>query len=754
MRRLPLMVLLAGVILLAVGLLTTAGSLASQRQQDKALQRDAAQVSAAFTSYFERARSLDLLLAQNPAVRPNGVDSSAVVSRAVNARANRALKYLERLYPGAIGEACLINERGVELARVTFGVPAPISDMSSEEATAPFFAPTLALKPGEVYQAAPYVSADTTDWVISNSTLVARPDGGSLLVHFEVSLGSFQQFLTTSSTSRHVAVVDQSTGRTILADNADLPTADADFPLSPYRDVLGSGSMTPRTVQVDGERLAVSAVSDKAGNANHWAIVQWSTRDASLLPPWVGGVGTAAGIALILLFLIISRRQHTALRMAARLDHLTGMANRKALEEAMDYAVSRAARDGERVGVLMLDLDGFKQINDTLGHDRGDLVLQEIGRRLHANTFEYDTAARLGGDEFAVVLRQLHDTVDVATVAHRLREALVRPMQIDGVPRFVGVSIGAAVYADHGMAAADLLRAADAAMYRAKRGHEGVRVYDSGTSTGAHESWLAAELLLAIENDEITMVYQPELALDTGRIVGVEALARWMRPGEPDVTPAEFVPLAEQTGLIRQLTHLTLRKALDEVKVWHDAGAPVPVSVNLSAILATDRTLPAEVGLVLAERGLTGAALVLEITETAVIEDIGVACEVLGELRSMGIRIELDDFGNGYASIKGLLEMPLDGIKIDRDLVNDVSPGAQQLLAAAIDMGKALRLYVVAEGIENQTGLDAVRQLGADIVQGYHLGRPMSSQDVLLAMTDTDRALLAQPSTLGGSAHS
>jgi EAL domain-containing protein (putative c-di-GMP-specific phosphodiesterase class I) len=248
------------------------------------------------------------------------------------------------------------------------------------------------------------------------------------------------------------------------------------------------------------------------------------------------------------------------------------------------------------------------------------------------------------------------------------------------------------------------------------------------------------------------MVYQPEHALDTGRIVGVEALARWARPGEPDVTPSEFVPLAEQTGLIRQLTHLTLRKALDEARVWYDAGAPVPVSVNLSAILATDRTLPEHIGLLLAERGLTGAALVLEITETAVIEDIGVACEVLGQLRSMGIRIELDDFGNGYASIKGLLEMPLDGIKIDRDLVNDVSPGAQQLLAAAIDMGKALRLYVVAEGIENQTGLDAVRLLGADIVQGYHLGRPMSSADLLLAITSTDQALPVQQTTLDGTA--
>ena len=345
MRRLPIIVLLAGVILLAVGLLTTAGSLASQRQQDKALQRDAAQVSAAFTSYFERARSLDLLLAQNPAMRPIGVDSSAVVSKAVNARANRALEYLERLYPGAIGEACLINERGVELARVTFGIPAPISDMSIGGGDGPLLRADVGVEARGGLPGGALRVRGHQGWVISNSTLVDRPDGGSLLVHFEVSLGSFQPFLTTSSTSRHVAVVDQSSGRTILCRQRRSAGCGRRFPVVALSATsLGSGSMTPRTVQVDGERLAVSAVSDKAGNANHWAIVQWSTRDASLLPPWVGGVGTAAGIALILLFLIISRRQHTALRMAARLDHLTGMANRKALEEAMDYAVSRRSQ--------------------------------------------------------------------------------------------------------------------------------------------------------------------------------------------------------------------------------------------------------------------------------------------------------------------------------------------------------------------------------------------------------------------------
>ena len=180
-------------------------------------------------------------------------------------------------------------------------------------------------------------------------------------------------------------------------------------------------------------------------------IVEWSTTRASFLPPWIGVAATSVGIGLIVIFLNVLRRQQGALRMTARLDHLTGLANRKALEEALEEGVAVAAKPGgERVAVLMLDLDGFKQINDTLGHDMGDLVLQEIGRRLHANTFEYDTAARLGGDEFAVVLRQLRGADDVAAVAHRLREAITRPIDIDGEPRFIGVSVGAAVYAEHG----------------------------------------------------------------------------------------------------------------------------------------------------------------------------------------------------------------------------------------------------------------------------------------------------------------
>ncbi len=336
-----------------------------------------------------------------------------------------------------------------------------------------------------------------------------------------------------------------------------------------------------------------------------------------------------------------------------------------------------------RVAVLMIDLDGFKQVNDTLGHDKGDLVLQKIGRRLHANTFEYDTAARLGGDEFAVVLRELREADDVAAVAHRLREALIRPIDIAGVARASG---------------------------------------------------LAAELLLVIESDRLELAFQPEFSLESGDIVGVEALARWHRQDDGDVPPSEFIPLAEQTGLIRQLTRLTLCKALDEVRAWRTAGIGVPVRVNLSAQLAGERSLPAEVSALLDERGLGGDALVLEITETAVIRDLEAATEVLRSLRSIGVRIELDDFGTGYSSFKALHALPLDGVKIDRALVNDPGESSQQLLAATVDIGRREGLNIVAEGIENSAGLELVRRLGINSAQGYHLARPMTSDAVRLLL--------------------
>jgi predicted signal transduction protein with EAL and GGDEF domain len=354
--------------------------------------------------------------------------------------------------------------------------------------------------------------------------------------------------------------------------------------------------------------------------------------------------------------------------------------------------------------------------------------------------FEYDTAARLGGDEFAVVVRHLREAEDVASVAHRLRDALTRPIEIDGIPRFIGASIGAAVHPIHGRSGAELLRGADAAMYRAKRNREGVRVYDVGTVEGVSALGLAAELLTAIDEGKLELAFQPEYSLSTGEIIGVEALARWQRPGHGAVPPIEFIALAEETGLIRSLTSLTLRLALDEAQLWQQRGVHIPVSVNLSGRVAADRSLPAEVRTLLEERGLGPDALVLEITETAVISDREGGVAVLHELRDSGVRVELDDFGTGYASFGALHDLPLDGVKIDRSLVVDQSRGGPRLLAATIENAQHLGLKVVAEGIEDADALDLVRRLGCDSAQGYHIGRPMTPE-ALRALLSAGRSV-------------
>ncbi|MEY2437570.1 MAG: hypothetical protein QOF97_2406 [Acidimicrobiaceae bacterium] len=722
-RVTPFVALLLGVALLATGLLLTTSAVGQEHQQQRTLQRDAAQVSAAFTAYFERARSLDLLLAQE---RSFAASEQGLVDRDA---ANSALGYLQVLYPAAIGEVCIINSRGAELARVTQGNAAPVADLSANEASNPFYAPTLALGPGEVYQAPPYVSPDTGQWVISNSTWIRLAHGERLIVHFEVSFDSFAPYVNTSAGSSHVAVVNRGNGQVLLQDRTALPATDpqGEFLVTGWSGAFTTMTSTDGMTVVDGQPAAYRIIDREAGNANDWYVVEWSTARPSLVPVWGGVATTAVGVLLVSIALLVLRRQQATLRRAARLDHLTGLANRKALEEALDEAVAAAQSGGDSVAILMLDLDGFKQVNDSLGHDKGDLVLQEIARRLFANVFEYDTAARLGGDEFAVVLRHLRVADDVAAVAHRLREALIKPIEIDGIARFIGASIGAASPPDHGQTAEELLRNADAAMYRAKRDREGVRVYDAGTLAGASALGLAAELLTAIDDSTLELAFQPEFSLATDEIVGVEALARWDRPGHGPVPPIEFIALAEETGLIRSLTSLTLRLALDEAKAWQGRGVHVPVSVNLSGRVVADRSFPAEVIALLDQRGLSAATLVLEITETAVISDRESAVEVLERLRAAGVRIELDDFGSGHTSFGALNDLPLDGLKIDRSLVVDPSDGGPRLLAATIESAQRLGLKVIAEGIEDAPTLDLVRQLGCDTAQGYYLGRPMTS---------------------------
>jgi predicted signal transduction protein with EAL and GGDEF domain len=352
-----------------------------------------------------------------------------------------------------------------------------------------------------------------------------------------------------------------------------------------------------------------------------------------------------------------------------------------------------------------------------------------VARRLRESTGADGVAARLGGDEFAVLLTS--PPGDVVARAHRLQEALSRPVEVEGAAHFVGVSVGAAVLPHHGHTLEELLRNANVAMYQATRARGGVRLYDPGTVEGAADMELAAELMTAIDTEQVRLAFQPIHDARTGEVAGVEALARWNRPGHGPMPPDRFVALAERAGLIRGLTRLTLRLALDEVAVWRRLRVSLPVSVNLSPFLVADESLPEHVAGELATRGLNPGCLVLEVTESGAVEADGVAVGVLQRLRAMGVRIELDDFGSGYASFSAMAGLPLDGVKLDRGLVVEQAKADEpRLLAASVEMAHALGLTVVAEGIEDEALLALVRGIGCDLVQGYLLGRPMPPEEL------------------------
>lgn len=736
MIRNPLVALMTGMGLLISGIAVHVEAASEQDQLRANLSHDAVAVSRDIGAYFERARSIDLMLAQTRLTDDAG--------RFDRARVSEVYRYLEEvLYPGAISEACLINEKGVELARVTNGASATSKDLSSDERDNPFFAPTLRMGRNEVYQSVPYLSQDTHTWVMAQSTWIPSAQG-RLIVHFELRLSSLEAAVSHGGIDRHAAVVDAASGRILLAGDPSLSPrysksrADKDRTLATdFKEAdwsraaarLGTGS---GTIQVDGRTGTFQRVDVAAHNVNRWYVVQWSTGSGGPISSTTGWLLGTVGALMIAVALLFTRRQQRQLRRMAAHDPLTGIANRRGVEAEIERVVDRAGRP---VCVLLMDLDGFKQINDTHGHQSGDEVLREIASRLRDNTLESDTVGRLGGDEFVVVLTAIDNAHDAETVAHRLRDALIRPVFVDDLERFVGVSIGVAIAPQHGRSAQELLRNADSAMYEAKRNHGGVKVYEEGRRQEADTLAIAAQLLNAINDDRIELAFQPVYSLADDSVCGAEALARWDRLERDDAgreivvpePPGVFIPLAERTGLIRRLTHLTLRKALDEARAWRDGGHPLPVSVNLSAQLVGDATLVDFMSEQLATRGLPGSALVLEVTETAAVADGDQGWPVLDALRALGVRILLDDFGAGHASFGVMRRLPLDGVKIDRDLLADQLHTEAHLLTAAVRVAERFNLEITAEGIEDDAGLELSRRVGSHVAQGYHLARPMSA---------------------------
>ncbi len=432
------------------------------------------------------------------------------------------------------------------------------------------------------------------------------------------------------------------------------------------------------------------------------------------------------------------KERTAALEHQALHDLLTGLPNRTLLRDRLQQATLAAGRTGSGVALLVLDLDAFKEINDSLGHHRGDLVLKEIGPRLRVGVRESDTVARLGGDEFAIVLPGA-DRSTATHIARRTLESLEPPLVVEGRPVEVGASLGVALYPEHGEDADILLRHADTAMYSAKRSTGGFTFYESRDDTEARHAGLTTQLRHAIGRDEFALDYQLQVDFRTRRFTAVEALLRWRHPEQGLISPAEFIPLAERRGMMKPLTQWVLNAALRQRREWHTAGIELPVAVNLSTRNLLDPELAQTIADLLGRWQLQPDQLAVEITESAIMAEPERARGTVFDLREMGMRVSIDDFGTGYSSLAYLHRLAVDQIKVDRSFVMAMphDKSAATIVRATVDLGHALGIEVVAEGVESQQVWDQLASLGCDQAQGYFIGRPAGASDVTRRLAES-----------------
>ena len=443
----------------------------------------------------------------------------------------------------------------------------------------------------------------------------------------------------------------------------------------------------------------------------------------------------AVGLLLVwaALYRIVSLASRRLRRQATH-DALTGLPNRMLLEDRIERALALPARGQHELAVLFIDLDRFKEINDTLGHAYGDELLRQVALRLREVLRHGDTLARLGGDEFAVLLPNVQDRGSVELVADRLRDALHRSFSAGGTTLDVEASIGVALSSEHGTTADELLASADIAMYSAKEHKAGAVFFDPQDRVNTPSRLtILGDLRRALEAcDQLSLHFQPKHALDDERLIGVEALLRWQHPERGNVPPADFIELAEGTGIIHRLTERVLREALAQSRRWVHAGHYVPIAVNLSTRCLLDTHLPEHVGALLAEFDVPPELLRLEVTESAVMGDPARATDVLQRLHDLGVRLSIDDFGTGYTSMAYLRRLPVDELKVDRSFVTSMTSNEHDavLVRTAIDLGHNLGLTIVAEGVENAGHVAALRALDCDIAQGDHYARPMPAAEL------------------------
>ena len=472
----------------------------------------------------------------------------------------------------------------------------------------------------------------------------------------------------------------------------------------------------------------------------------------ALAPIVVASAG--ASIALVPLCLVPALGVYAGAREAARHAHrafhdaLTDLPNRLLLHERLNRALTNAEETGRAVTLMIVDLDDFKAVNDTLGHAYGDRLLERVGVRLRATLSEHDLIARLGGDEFAVLPDGPVGASAGRAIAERLVTALEEPFDVDGVLLEVRASVGVASFPEHGIGADELLRRADVALYCAKASQYPVALYSAAQDHYTVDRLLlAGQLRRGIDAGEIILEYQPKFPLRGGRPAGVEALARWRHPALGQIGPDGFIALAEQSGHINRLTEEVLRMAISQSAQWRAAGVDLRMSVNVSPRSLVDPHLPSLIRELLDEYDVDPQGLQLEITESRAVPTGRVAVAVLEELRAVGVGIAIDDFGTGFSSLVQLQRLPVDEIKIDRSFVANMahSPGDAGIVRSTIDLARNLGLVVTAEGVESEEAREQLAEMGCELAQGYGLCRPLPADRCLQAVLDCP----LEPTALG-----
>ncbi|HWE54521.1 MAG TPA: GGDEF domain-containing protein [Acidimicrobiales bacterium] len=482
-----------------------------------------------------------------------------------------------------------------------------------------------------------------------------------------------------------------------------------------------SGHPLPALVAVpvflDEQGVAVLVVGDDRPDG-------FGAEDVRLLEAVAANLGTAltSSHRLDQLRLEVAARQHQALH-----DSLTGLGNRVMFGNRVGVALEERGRD-ERVGVMLMDLDGFKDINDTLGHHTGDAVLQEVAARILDRLGLERSAARLGGDEFAFVIPEAEGPDQIMGIARAVRDAVSQPVTVEGVALEVSASVGVAVAPEHGTDPSTLLRRADVAMYEAKTNRRGVVAYDRDIDQHAKRRLtLTNELRAALDTGDLAVWYQPVARMGTGEVVGMEALLRWRHPEYGSISPSEFIPVAEQSGLIEPITWWVLDTSLKDLAAWRRDGFELTMAVNFSARSLTGPDVAERLGRLLMATGIPPADLTLEITESSMMADPEGAQRALEQLDRLGVKIAIDDFGTGYSSLSRLKRLPVHTVKIDRSFVMTMHQheGDEAIVRATIELARNMGHEVIAEGVERQDAWDRLVVLGCDLVQGHLLAPAM-----------------------------